>query len=217
MFFLHSRHRPKWAASHVSFTFSMRGLNTAQWSVTTAANMHAMPTMSTKMATLILVRLCMVPSRMDCLGFGTHSLSGNKNGAVEESCFFGGLNSLLESSSVLSGCGCHQRHSKSLKLSFFPFSYFLTSSYRACCPLRLQCTGICVCVCVCVSAVVWEEVSRACCPSFSSPRLLTCCCMDQGPPDYTPSCWLQSGDPICPNNQLTGMVGVWRIRHWVGW
>lgn len=61
MYFLHNLHRPKWAASQVSLTLSTFGLSTAQWSVTTAVNMHAMPTSNTKMAILILVRLCIFP------------------------------------------------------------------------------------------------------------------------------------------------------------
>lgn len=61
MVFLHSLHRPKWAASQVSFTLSTFGLSTAQWSVTTDVNVQAIPTSSTKMVILILVRLCMFP------------------------------------------------------------------------------------------------------------------------------------------------------------
>lgn len=61
MCFLHNLQRPKWAASQVSLNFPTCGLSTAQWSVTTAVNMHAIPTSSTKMVILILVRLCMFP------------------------------------------------------------------------------------------------------------------------------------------------------------
>lgn len=61
MYFLHSLHRPKWAASQVWLTLSTRGLSTAQWSVTTAVNMQAIPTRSTKMEIFIFVRLCMFP------------------------------------------------------------------------------------------------------------------------------------------------------------
>lgn len=62
MCFLHNLHRPKWAASQISLSLSTCGLSTAQWSVTTAVNMHAIPTINTKMAIFILVRLCIFPA-----------------------------------------------------------------------------------------------------------------------------------------------------------
>ena len=55
MLFLQSLQRPKWAASQVLLSFSTLGLSTAQWSVTTAANMEEIPTRMTREASFTLV------------------------------------------------------------------------------------------------------------------------------------------------------------------
>lgn len=106
MCFLHSLHRPKWAASQVSLSLSTRGLSTAQWSVTTAVNMHAMPTTNTKMAIFILVRLCIFP------GDGTparYSPSDNRKSQICAAQRCGHRSCLLG--------GCCKPHTKRLLLS----------------------------------------------------------------------------------------------------
>lgn len=55
--FLHSLQSPKWAASQVVLSCSTLGLRTAQWSVTTAANMDEMPTRITRKVIFTLVFL----------------------------------------------------------------------------------------------------------------------------------------------------------------
>ncbi len=55
--FVHSLQSPKWAASQVVLSRSTLGLSTAQWSVTTAANMDEMPTRITRKVIFTLVFL----------------------------------------------------------------------------------------------------------------------------------------------------------------